>query len=191
MSCRRNREMIKAFKKHVKGNDMVWFSVIWGFTLTESSTDCASTSTAMPRLKKGCWVMSYILARKPPFSARMIEDQTFIDTCTTGTKCPPGKCLFQHFHTVRVALSHQVSYQIWMFELSVAEVLTSLIMLESVVASCSVLQVALMDYLGVLISVTPSAQCIKLRVLHILMQVCGSVCLDRLIKNNANSSKLP
>lgn len=49
---------------------MIWLTEISSFTLTESSTDCAKTSTAMPRLKKGCWVMSYILARKPPFSAQ-------------------------------------------------------------------------------------------------------------------------
>lgn len=48
---------------------------IWGVTLTDSSTDCAKTSTAMPRLKKGCWVMSYILARKPPFSVRQTTNQ--------------------------------------------------------------------------------------------------------------------
>lgn len=49
----------------------------WHFTLTESSTDCASTSTAMPRLKKGCWVMSYILARKPPFSGRQTQSGSY------------------------------------------------------------------------------------------------------------------
>lgn len=38
-------------------------------TLTDRRTDWANTSTAIPRLKKGCWVMSYILARKPAFSA--------------------------------------------------------------------------------------------------------------------------
>lgn len=42
-------------------------------TLTDRSTDCANTSTAIPRLKKGCWVMSYILARNPPFSVKARE----------------------------------------------------------------------------------------------------------------------
>lgn len=77
--------------------------MISAFTLTESSTDCANTSTAMPRLKKGCCVMSYILARKPPFSVREIKDQRFITQLEQNVSAE--MFLLHHYHTVRVVLS--------------------------------------------------------------------------------------
>jgi len=49
------------------------FVAVTFLTLTDRRTDCANTSTAIPRLKKGCWVMSYIFARNPPFSANARE----------------------------------------------------------------------------------------------------------------------
>lgn len=80
----------------------------WPLTLTESSTDCASTSTAMPRLKKGCWVMSYILARKPPFSGRQTQSGSYytggsrrlLRGLILVTVFTRSSCGFPNFHDV-------------------------------------------------------------------------------------------
>lgn len=98
---------------HMHKKNKVWMRV---FTLTESSTDCASTSTAMPRLKKGCWVMSYILARNPPFSERQIQGQSY---CSGG-----AERLRWIFFTAQLSYSHccSTAWFLYMYEVDAADV---------------------------------------------------------------------
>lgn len=146
-----------------------WSIVISAFTLTESSTDCANTSTAMPRLKKGCWVMSYILALKPPFSVREMKDQRFITQLEQNVSA-------EMFYFIIIIQSEWFSLiksvNVWT-TVAAAVVVWSQPMLKSVVVSLTVLQMALTDCLGVLIN-----GIIVLQVSHTLY-VCRCVCVKQ------------